>query len=124
MLTSGITRGVSGSIRKALVLSIEMQLFLTAVGKNSLLIDPPAEANTKSTSSNESCVSSSTTTVSSLKDFRAPADRCEANNFSEDTGKLRSSSISSIAVPTAPVAPIRATRYSRLIIFSQRIQSV
>ena len=108
-LISGTTKGTSGFMRKALELSTITAPASTMVFAQALEVEPPAEANTKSTSSKEVGSVASTLRVSPLKVRVFPADRGEAKSFRFFRGKLRLSNSSSNSVPTAPVAPSIAT---------------
>ena len=108
-LTSGTTRGISGSLRKQEVLSTPTQPDDTAFGAKMAETLPPAEK--KPTSIVEKSNSSSLVTRIDfpLKLIVLPADRSLASGNNLPTGKLRCSRILIIASPTAPVAPTTAT---------------
>ena len=112
--TSGTTNGTSGSIRKALELSITTAPARAATGAHWRDTEPPAEASTTSTPSK---AEASTGRIASDVPCQAmlwPAERGDARGISSATGKLRSASNSSNSWPTAPVAPSTATRKGRL----------
>src|SRR3989339_2024847 len=106
---SGITRGIPSCMRKKDVLSTPTAAAFTALGANSLEIEPPADASTSSMPLNESCVNSSTVSVSPMNLIFLPADRFDASSFRDVMGNFRSSSILRNSSPTAPVAPMMAT---------------
>jgi len=88
-LTSGITSGTSGSMRKAEVLSTTTHPASTARGANFFEMLPPADASTRSTSPKLLSVSSSTTSSSPAKGIFLPADRPLARSFRLFIGKFR-----------------------------------
>ena len=109
-LTSGTTSGTSGSMRKALELSMTTAPALTAAGANCLLAAPPAN-RAISTSLKDSSVVSSTVYSLPMNWIFLPALRFEASILRLAKGKLRSSMRLRNSWPTAPVAPRIATLY-------------
>ena len=87
--TSGITSGQSGSMRKALLLSITIAPRSTAAGPNFLDMDPPALKSAMSTSLKESAVSSSTTYSLPSKSTFWPADLCVGGGAVADPSVAR-----------------------------------
>src|SRR5690606_979376 len=104
-LTSGTTRGTSGSRRKALVLSMTTAPASTAARTHCRLTEPPALKKATSTPRKASSDTACTTTSSSPKRTVLPALRGEAKSRSSPTGKFRSRKSCSSSAPTAPVAP-------------------
>src|SRR6056297_1072126 len=80
--TSGTTRGTSGSILHALLLSTTVTPLDAAIGANFLLVSPPAENSAMSMSlSKEFSLSSSTVYVSPLQVRILPADLADAKRY-------------------------------------------
>src|SRR5690606_12688566 len=77
--TSGTTKGTSGSIRNALVLSITTAPLLTASGASFLDTDPPAEKNAISIPSKLSGLASCTVYVVPWNSISVPAERLDDN---------------------------------------------
>src|SRR4051812_15669228 len=111
-LTSGTTRGTSGSIRKALELSTTTAPARAAIGLNWREIDAGVLDRTMSTPANASGVSGSIGYVSPANFTVLPALRSEARNLIAPTGNFRSSSRRIITSPTAPLAPTTATLFT------------
>src|SRR5512143_3468992 len=109
--TSGTTKGISGSMRKALLLSTTTAPEAAAAGPNSRLREAPAEKRATWTPLKESLVSFSTLTGFPPNSNSLPTERSEANNLMEPTGNFRCSRVLIISKPTAPVAPATATAY-------------
>ena len=107
--TSGTTSGTVGSMRKTLDLSMTVAPAATACGTNSVLTEPPAAKNTRSTPSKEPGPSSRTCTSAPLYGSVRPAERALASRRSSATGKSRSSRMRRTVPPTTPVAPATAT---------------
>ena len=98
-------------MRKYAVLSITTLPAATAAEANLALTLPPAENKATSIPSKESSSSTSTLTRFPLNGKNCPADRSEARKRNSPTGNKRSSNISRICSPTAPVTPTTATLY-------------
>ena len=113
-LTSGTTKGTSGSIRQAEELSMTMAPPATNLGANSLEAAAPPEKRAMSTPATSAVAASSTTTSSPRKAIRRPAEREVAKSLRSSTGNSRSSRIARITVPTWPVAPRTATRMAQV----------
>ena len=111
-LTSGTTRGTSGSRRKLELLSTNTAPAFTMAGANFLAMPPPTAPRTKSMPSKLLSQASSTVMSRPLKGTVLPALRALARGRSVFTGKSYSSKTLSISRPTAPVAPKTATLYS------------
>ena len=109
--TSGTTSGQSGSMRKALELSMTTAPARAAWGANSRETVAPGEKRAMSTPAKESGFSRRTTTASPPNSSCCPSLRSEASGTSSPTGNSRSSSTLIISRPTAPVAPAIATLY-------------
>ena len=85
-LTSGTTRGTSGSMRHAEELSTTMAPAAATLGASSFEVAPPAENRATSTPEKSAVAASSTTTSLSPQAKVRPADRLEAKARSEATG--------------------------------------
>ena len=109
--TSGTTSGQSGSMRKALELSITTAPAFAACGANSRDTVAPGEKRAISTPANESGLRRRTVSSSPRNSTCCPSLRSEASGTSSPTGNSRSSSTLIISRPTAPVAPAIATLY-------------
>src|SRR3990170_3223641 len=107
--TSGTISGISGAIRKTLVLSITTQPALAAMGAKRSLTLPPAEKRPIWLPVNESSLRTCTVRLLPLYFSAFPAERSEAISFRSLTEKALSSKIFIISLPTAPVAPTTAT---------------
>src|SRR5262245_24718613 len=107
-LTSGTTRGTSGSMRQADELSTTIAPCLAAIGLNSLLTLDGVLERTIWTPANASGRRSSTVYRFPANSTGFPALRSEARNLTDFAGKFRSASTRRIKSPTAPVAPTTA----------------
>ena len=110
-LTSGMTSGTSGSMRKAAELSMTIAPAAAASGTSSLATSSGVSKMTSSRSWKAARDASSTT----CEPIRLPADRLEANSLSVDAGKLRSCRTRNASRPTTPVAPTMPTRYPVMV---------
>src|SRR5512135_3485827 len=117
-LTSGTTKGTSGSIRKALELSTTTAPALAAIGLNWREIDAGVLDRTISTPANASGVSGSIGYVAPAYVTALPALRSDARNLIEPTGNFRSWSRRIITPPTAPLAPTTATLFTAIFLSS------
>ena len=108
--TSGTTSGISGSMRKWLVLSITTQPCAAARGACTAEIDAPG-LNNPISQPVKSKVSRFCTlsTCFSPNETSWPTERAEARAATSLTGNLRSARVFNISRPTAPVAPTTAT---------------
>ena len=84
--TSGTTRGISGTMRKAFVLSITTQPAAAAMGANFSLMLPPAEKRPISIPRKEFSVKSSTGRAFPRKVSSFPIDLFDARSVSFPTG--------------------------------------
>src|SRR4028119_382490 len=100
-------------MRKALELSMTTAPAATACGAHNLEVEPPAEANTRSTLSNDRPETASTGSISPPKGRVVPAERSEASSFKLEIGKLLLCKSSSNSAPTAPGGPKTAHRHGR-----------
>ena len=108
--TSGTTKGMSASIRKALELSIMTAPYLVIVSANSLEVPAPAEVKAMSTPLKSSLCCRSLTSISLPRNvYLRPALREEPNSNNSSIGKFLSSSTRRNSCPTAPLAPTIAT---------------
>ena len=108
--TSGTTKGMSLSIRKALELSIITAPCLVMVSAYSLEVPAPAEVKAISTPLKSSlCCKSFTSICLPRNVYFVPALRLEPNNTNSSNGKFLSSSTRRNSCPTAPLAPTIAT---------------
>ena len=123
-LISGITRGASGSMRKADELSMTTAPALTAIGENLLETLLPAENSAMSTPSKEFSVNSSITSSWPRNESRLPAERLLASAFSLPTRKPRLSMVAMNSAPTAPVTPAMATTGSSDTSLSIMLQAI
>src|SRR6185503_8927604 len=81
-----------------------------------------AEINARSTPSNdEDSINSSTFHSLPWHVITSPADRLEAKSLRLVSGNFRSSKISSVSLPTAPVAPRIATVYPGFFVIMKRL---
>ena len=110
-LISGTTRGTSGSMRKAWLLSTTTAPAFTASGSSFLAMASSAAPSTKSQPSNASGRASWMVTVAPRNSTVLPALRALASRRNSPTGISCSSRHWSICVPTAPVAPKMAIVY-------------
>src|SRR5512136_1143676 len=85
-LTSGTIKGTSGSIRKALVLSMTTQPAFPAMGANFWLTDPPGEKSPISIPAKEFSFMTSTVYSFPLNSILVPAPLVEASSFNLSTG--------------------------------------
>ncbi len=122
-LTSGITSGTFGSMRKAEELSTTTAPALTAIGANFLEMPLPAENSAMSTPSKARSVSSSMTTFWPRNDTVLPAERALASALSLLMRKPRLSMVAMNSAPTAPVTPTIATTGSLLTFSSIELQT-
>ena len=113
-LISGMTRGTSGSRRKAWELSTHTAPRLAASGRRAFAVESPAAPRTMSAPSKASGVASTTGTASPWKVTVLPTERALARGTSFPTGKFLSSRHWIICVPTTPVAPRMATVLSAM----------
>ncbi len=107
-LTSLTTRGTSGSMRQALELSMTSAPASAKRGAWAREPVAPAEKSATSTPAGSAVATSSTTTEWPPKSIEVPAERAVANRRSSRMGNERSARISSMTVPTWPVAPTTA----------------
>src|SRR5208283_474294 len=105
-LTSGTTKGTSGSIRNCEVLSITTAPALAAIGAHILEISAPGEDKTMSTPLNTSLVNGTYLLPSNTPP--APLGEININLL---TGNLRSLTMRYMHWPTAPRIPKMATLY-------------
>jgi len=110
-LTSGTTRGTSGSILHWLELSTTTQPDFAATGAQIFDLSAPAEKRAISIPLNESSFKASTGISASLNSIIFPSERSDAKSLSLSTGKSLPTSVAIISLPTAPVAPTTATIY-------------
>jgi len=108
--TSGIESGTAGSIRNADELSMHTVPPSAAPGMIARETEAPALTSATSTPRSRSSESSCTIQSSSRKRTDRPALRADESGISSSTGNDRSSRVRVISLPTAPVAPITATR--------------
>src|ERR1700736_1352649 len=108
-LTSGITSGTFGSMRKADELSMTTAPVFTAMGENFREMPPPAENSAISTPSKELSLSSSIVICCPRKSIVLPAERALASALSLPTPNPRLSMVAMSSAPTAPVTPAMAT---------------
>src|SRR3954452_22701518 len=113
-LTSGTTRGTSGSILQALELSTTTAPARAASGLYSREIAAGVLESTMSTPSKAPALSGSIGYVLPANSTDLPALRGEARNLIEPTGKFRSSKRRVITLPTAPLAPTTATLFTAI----------
>ena len=106
--TSGTTRGTSGSIRNAPELSTTTAPRAAAIGPHSAETSSGTSNIATSTPSNASGVNATTVSSSPRQLNFFPALRAEAINLISPHTFSRLLKISSITVPTAPVAPTTA----------------
>ncbi len=99
-LTSGTTRGTSGSIRQAEELSMTTAPAAANRGASSRDAAAPAEKRATSTPVGSAVAASSTTTSTPPVPSRRPTDRSDANRRMSSKGKFRSSRMARITVPT------------------------
>src|SRR4051794_20900596 len=113
--TSGTTSGTSGAIRHALELSTHTTP--AAAASRQIVRDTVTPADSRARSQPRSASSDSSRIVSSSprNATRDPADRALASGTSSSTGNERCSRVRVISRPTAPVAPITATRISAVL---------
>src|ERR1039458_6284710 len=109
-LTSETTRGTSGSIRQAEVLSMTMAPAAATRGAISREAVAPVEHSAMSIPEQSAVAASSTATPPPAHGSTGPADRLEPKRRMSSTGKERSAKTDSITVPTCPVAPKTPTR--------------
>src|SRR3990172_1486327 len=121
-LTSGTTRGTSGSMRQAALSSMTIAPVLTPAGISCLGASVVAEKKATSTPAKEREFASSTSHSHSPTVSLRPAERLEAKRRSSLMGKRLWSAIFKNSWPTRPVAPTTATLYCldipRLILLS------
>src|SRR5262249_4818666 len=108
-LTSGTTRGTSGSMRHALELSMTIAPTCAAIGLVSRLTDAGVLDKTISTPANASARIGSIGYDFPLNVIVLPALRWEARNLMVRSGSRCSSTTCRMTSPTAPVAPTIAT---------------
>ena len=113
---SGTTKGTSGSILKALLLSITTVPDSTACGIYTLLLSRPAEKNAKSTPLKDFDVNCSTGIFSPLYSSFFPIEREEASSLKFLTGNSRASKSFRNSLPTAPVAPAITTFFDLIFL--------
>ena len=108
--TSGTTRGTSGSMRNAELLSIITVPWRVIVAAYSFETEAPAEVKAMSTPEKSESYVNSSITYSFPRNKRVfPAERAEPKRRSPSTGKFCWSSTRRNSVPTAPLAPTIAT---------------
>ena len=99
-LTSGTTRGTSGSMRQADELSMTVAPAAATTGARVFEVAPPAENSAISRPLQSAVAASSTVICRPSKSSERPALRDDANSRMESAGKLRSASIWRITPPT------------------------
>src|SRR5262249_15579371 len=121
-LTSGTTRGTSGSIRQALELSMTMAPALAAIGLLSRLTDAGVLERTICTPANASGEIGSIAYFLPLNSMLLPALRDDARNLTDAKGNLRSIKTWRMTSPTAPVAPTTATWTDIEVVLSRSVK--
>ena len=110
-LTSGTTRGTSGSMRKCEVLSMTTAPAAAARGLCTAETLAPGEDSTISMPAKSKPARSRTfRTASSPNDSSLPTDLSDASAMTSSAGKSRSARVARISRPTLPVAPTTAIR--------------
>src|SRR3984957_16589725 len=109
-LTSGTTRGTSGSMRQADELSMTMTPAAATLGARARDAVAPLENSATAIPAKSAVAASSTGMSTPWKDRSRPADREEAKNRTSSRATLRSWRIDRMTDPTWPVAPTTATR--------------
>ena len=117
-LTSGTTKGTSGSMRKYELSSITNAPFCTAMGPNSPLSAVETDMKAMSTPVKLSGVVSSTTSSSPRTLMRLPADLWDAQSFISFRGRSLVSRMLRNSCPTAPVAPTTAMLTGFMVLLS------
>src|SRR5450432_823447 len=108
-LSSGTTSFFVGSILQAEELSITVMPAAANFGAQSSEVLPPAEKMAIAGLASMASAALVTDHSLFLKRIFLPKDLSEATGISSETGKFLSAKISSILVPTSPVAPTTAT---------------
>ncbi len=112
-LTSLTTRGTSGSMRQADVLSMTIAPAATSLGAICREAVAPVEHSAMSRPEKSALAASSTATWPSPQGRRRPAERADAKYLMSSSGKDRSARTERITVPTCPVAPKTPTRMAQ-----------
>ncbi len=107
--TWATTSGTSGSIRKAEELSTTTAPAAANAGAKRRERSPPAEKRAMSTPAGSDTARSSTSIFPHGVSTLVPAERSEAKRRRSSAGNPRSTTISSMVRPTAPVAPTIAS---------------
>ncbi len=114
-LISGMTRGTSGSCRKAEELSMTTGPAAAILGTHSRATADPAATTTRSRPRKRPASGSSRAISRPSHSSLRPADRWEVKSRRSSTGKARSERSRSSTSPTSPVAPTTPTFMARSV---------